>query len=351
MATPTNPRRRGVLALAAAASSLLAASRGARAQAVAFTPNTRYPDAAVEILDPSFAKYRLYSSSVEQLATGMRWAEGPAYFPASRYVLVSDIPNNRIMRYDEVTGHWGEFRAPSNNANGNARDREGRLVTCEHLTRRVTRTEHDGTITVLADRYEGKRLNSPNDIVCAADGALWFSDPPFGIGGNWEGEKATPELPHAVYRIAPDGRLQRMITDLLGPNGLAFSPDGRKLYVIESRATPSRVMWRYDVAADGHTLSGKTRLFDGDGAGALDGFKVDRDGNLWCGWGSDGRPGADSAALDGVKVFNPQGKAIGFIHLPERCPNLVFGGPKNNRLYMASSHSLYALYVDAQGAA
>ena len=349
MAAHTGMGRRGFLKTAAAA-GLAPVLDGAHAQAAGFTPNQRYPDPAVEILDPGFAKYRLYSSSVEQLATGMRWAEGPVYFPASRYLLVSDIPNNRIMRYDEVTGHWGEFRAPSNHTNGNTRDRQGRLVSCEHLTRRVTRTEHDGRITVLADRYDGKRLNSPNDIVCKSDGSLWFTDPPFGILGNWEGDKATPELPHAVYRIAPDGTLQRMIADLAGPNGLAFSPDERKLYVIESRAKPSRIMWRYDVGPDGHTLSNKTRLFDANGAGALDGFKVDRDGNLWCGWGSDGRPGADSAQLDGVKVFDAGGKAIGFIHLPERCPNLTFGGPKNNRLYMACSHSLYALYVEAEGA-
>ena len=349
MAAATGTSRRGFLK-AAAAAGLAPVINTAHAQAAGFTPSQRYPDPAVEILDPGFARYRLYSSSVEQLATGMRWAEGPVYFPASRYLLVSDIPNNRIMRYDEVTGHWGEFRAPSNHANGNTRDRQGRLVSCEHLTRRVTRTEHDGRITVLADRYDGKRLNSPNDIVCKSDGSLWFSDPPFGILGNWEGDKATPELPHAVYRIAPDGTLHRMIADLAGPNGLAFSPDERKLYVVESRATPSRIMWRYDVGPDGHTLSNKTRLFDAAGAGALDGFKVDRDGNLWCGWGADGRPGADSAQLDGVKVFDAGGKAIGFIHLPERCPNLAFGGPKNNRLYMAGSHSLYALYVEAEGA-
>jgi gluconolactonase len=349
MTSSTSAARRGFMQTIAAGAGLVLGGR-ALAQAVAFTPNTRYPDPAVEILDPGFAKYRLYSSSLEQLGTGMRWAEGPVYFPASRYLLVSDIPNNRIMRYDEVTGHWGEFRAPSNHANGNARDREGRLVSCEHLTRRVTRTEHDGSITVLADRYDGKRLNSPNDIVCKSDGALWFSDPPFGIAGEWEGDKATPELPDAVYRIAPDGRLRQVIADLAGPNGLAFSPDERHLYVIESRAVPSRIMWRYDVGADGITLSNKTRLFDADGAGALDGFKVDRDGNLWCGWGADGRADADSAALDGVKVFNPSGKAIGFIHLPERCPNLAFGGPKNNRLYLASSHSLYALYVGVRGA-
>ncbi len=320
------------------------------AHRVAFEPSTRYPDVAIEILDPSFAKYRLYSSAVEQLGTGMRWAEGPVYFPAARYLVLSDIPNNRMMRYDEVTGHWGVFRQPSNQSNGNTRDRQGRLVTCEHLTRRVTRTEHSGKITVLAHGYQGKRLNSPNDVVCQSNGAIWFTDPPFGIAGHWEGEKATPELPPSVYRLSPGGELQAMITDLAGPNGLAFSPDESKLYVIDSRATPSRVLWQYDVGANGVTLSNKTKLFDADGAGALDGFTVDKDGNLWCGWGSDGRAGVSSADLDGVKVFNPNGQPIGFIRLPERCANLTFGGPKNNRLYMASSHSLYSLYVEAEGA-
>jgi gluconolactonase len=319
-------------------------------QQVAFTPSTRYPDPAVKILDPSFAKYRIYSSSVEQLGTGMRWAEGPVYFPAGRYLLVSDIPNNRIMRYDEVTGAWGVFRQPSNQANGNTRDRQGRLVTCEHLTRRVTRTDFDGQVVVLADNFQGKRLNSPNDVVCKSDGSIWFTDPPFGIGGHWEGDKAVAELPHSVYRIAPDGQLGLVDSELAGPNGLAFSPDESSLYIVESRATPSRLIWRYDVGADGATLSNKTLVVDAKGAGAIDGFRVDADGNLWCGWGSDGRAGAPSADLDGVMVFNPQGLAIGFIQLPERCANLSFGGPKNNRLYMASSHSLYALYVEARGA-
>jgi gluconolactonase len=304
-----------------------------------FKPSQRYPDPAVQILDPSFARYRIYSSHVEQLGTGMRWAEGPVWFGDGRYLLVSDIPNNRIMRYDDATGHFGVFRQPSNFANGNTRDRQGRLVTCEHLTRRVTRTEYDGRITVLADRFDGKRLNSPNDVVCKSDGSIWFTDPTFGINGHWEGDKATPELPHAVYRIAPEGRLDVVAADLMGPNGLAFSPDESILYIVESRAQPSRLIWRYDVAPDG-SLANKTRLVDADGPGALDGFRVDTDGNLWCGLGSDGRPGANPADHDGVMVFNPQGKAIGFIRLPERCANLAFGGPKSNRLYMASCHSL-----------
>jgi gluconolactonase len=343
--------RRNVFAAAgvAAAASIVGTQR-VSAQSFDFKPNQRYPDASVEILDSSFAKYRLFSSTVEQLATGMRWAEGPVWFGDGRYLLVSDIPNNRIMRYDEATGAWGVFRQPSNFTNGNARDRQGRLLSCEHLTRRVTRTEYDGKITVLTDNFSGKRLNSPNDIVCKSDGSIWFTDPPFGISGEWEGDKATPELPHSVYRIAPDGKLGLVTAELAGPNGLAFSPDEKKLYIIESRAQPNRVIWAYDVGTDGFTLSNKTKLVDASGPGALDGFKVDVDGNLWCGWGSNGSSAAKPEELDGVMVFNPQGKAIGFIHLPERCPNLAFGGTKKNRLFMASCHSLYALYVEAQGA-
>jgi gluconolactonase len=342
--------RRHMFAGAGAIAATAALSRKAGAQSFEFKPNQRYPDASVQILDPSFTKYRLFSSSVEQLATGMRWAEGPVWFGDGRYLLVSDIPNNRIMRYDEATGGWGVFRQPSNFANGNTRDRQGRLLTCEHLTRRVTRTEYDGTITVLADNFEGKRLNSPNDIVCKSDGSIWFTDPTFGIGGEWEGDKATPELPHSVYRIAPDGKLGLVTAELNGPNGLAFSPDEKKLYIIESRAQPSRLIWGYDVAADGVSLSNKTKVVDANGPGALDGFRLDTEGNLWCGWGSNGSPSAKSEDLDGVMVFNPEGKAIGFIRLPERCANLTFGGRKKNRLFMASCHSLYALYVEARGA-
>lgn len=320
------------------------------AQSFPFTPNQRYPDPAIEILDPSFARYRINSSTLEQVATGARWLEGPVWFGDGRYLLVSDIPNNRIMRYDEATGEWGVFRSSANYTNGLARDRQGRLISCEHLTRRVTRTEYDGSITVLADNYKGKRLNSPNDIVCKSDGSIWFTDPPFGIGGEWEGEKAEPELPHSVYRISPGGELSLVTDEMKGPNGLAFSPDEKQLYIVEGRAAPHRLIWRYDVGADGFTLSNKTVLVTADDGGGLDGIKVDVDGNIWCGWGSSGAPGAKPENLDGVKVFNSAGKAIGFIRLPERCPNLVFGGPKKNRLFMASSHSVYALYVETRGA-
>jgi len=316
---------------------------------IAFTPNHRRPDPAVEVLDPAFLPLRLFAAGVEQLATGLAWAEGPVWFGDGRYLLVSDIPNNRILRWDETTGAVSEFRNPSDNANGHVRDRQGRLVSCEHLTRRVTRTEYDGRITVLADRYQGKRLNSPNDITCHADGSLWFSDPVFGILSDFEGEKAEPELPQGVYRIdGATGDLSLQLDDLKGPNGLAFSPDGKRLYVIESRAQPHRLIWAYDV--DGASLSNKRLLVDPGGPGAFDGMAVDVQGNLWCGFGSDGSASADAAVLDGVRVYDPQGKPLAHIHLPERCANLCFGGAKGNRLFMASTHSLYALYVNTRGA-
>ncbi|RDJ21053.1 SMP-30/gluconolactonase/LRE family protein [Bosea caraganae] len=358
--------RRHLLAggLAAVAGSAL--SKSAFAQAFPFKPNQRYPDPAVEILDPSFAKYRIYSSTVEQLATGMRWAEGPVYFPEGRYLLLSDIPNNRIMKYDEVKNSFSVFRENANFANGNARDRQGRLISCEHsVTRRVTRTEKNGKITVLADSYEGKRLNAPNDVVVRSDDTIWFTDPLFGISGEWEGSRGKPEQATTnVYRLSADGKLAAVITDLVNPNGLAFSPDEKKLYVVEWRGTPNRSIWSYDIDAAGKA-SNKVKVVDAADFGALDGFRVDRDGNLWCGYGSNGALDAEPAEagrrkvfglrgksedLDGVMVFSPAGKPLAFIRLPERCANLCFGGPKGNRLYMASSHSLYALYVEAHGA-
>ena len=273
--------RRNVFAAAgvAAAASIVGTQR-VSAQSFDFKPNQRYPDASVEILDSSFAKYRLFSSTVEQLATGMRWAEGPVWFGDGRYLLVSDIPNNRIMRYDEATGAWGVFRQPSNFTNGNARDRQGRLLSCEHLTRRVTRTEYAGKITVLTDNFSGKRLNSPNDIVCKSDGSIWFTDPPFGISGEWEGDKEHLNCLILFIALHLMASWDSVTAELAGPNGLAFSPDEKKLYIIESRAQPNRVIWAYDVGTDGFTLSNKTKLVDANGPGALDGFKVDVDGKF-----------------------------------------------------------------------
>jgi gluconolactonase len=307
-------------------------------------PSERYPDPAVQILDPSFARYRLALASVERIATGMRWSEGPVYFGDARCLLWSDIPNSRMMRWDEETGAVSVFRRPSNNANGNTRDRQGRLVTCEHDTRRVTRTEYDSTITVLMDKFDGKPLNSPNDVVVKSDDSVWFTDPQFGILGNYEGHVATQELPTNVYRLDPrSGRATVVAGDINGPNGLAFSPDETKLYIVESRSTP-RLIRAYDVVDDGKLANGRV-LITAEPDGTPDGFRVDVDGNLWCGWGM------GSPALDGVKVFDPQGKPIGFIALPERAANVCFGGPKRNRLFMAASHSVYSLYVNTQGVA
>jgi gluconolactonase len=260
MQEETTQARRGFLKTAAGASlaalgpiSAATVAGPAQAQSFDFKPNQRYPDPAVQILDPSFGKYRIYSSTVEQVATGMRWAEGPAYFADGRYLLLSDIPNNRIMKFDETNGSLSVFRQNANYANGNARDRQGRLLTCEHsVTRRVTRTEYNGKITVLADSFNGKRLNAPNDLVVKSDDSIWFTDPLFGINGEWEGSRAKPEQETTnVYRIAKDGKISAAITDLFNPNGLAFSPDEKKLYVVEWKGTPNRSIWSYDVAADG----------------------------------------------------------------------------------------------------
>ncbi len=303
----------------------------------------RYPDPAVEILDPSFAKYRIFSAAVERLATGFRWAEGPVWFGDGRFLLWSDIPNNRIMKWEEETGALSVFRKPSNHANGNTRDRQGRLVTCEHGGRRITRTEYDGSLTIILDAHEGKRLNSPNDIVVKSDGSMWFTDPPFGILGTYEGHKATPESPQNVYRVdGTSGIATAVAIDMRGPNGLAFSPDEKTLYVVESRATPNRLIIAFDVVDGGKTLANK-RVFIDAGPGTPDGFRCDVDGNLWCGWGM------GSAELDGVVVYSPQGKLIGRIRLPERCANVCFGGANRDRLFMAASKSLYAIYVNTQG--
>jgi len=306
-------------------------------------PSESYPDQAVEVLDPSFAKYRLPLAGVERLATGCRWAEGPVWFGDGRFLLWSDIPNNRILKWEEETGAVSIFRKPSDNANGHTRDRQGRLITCEHDSRRVTRTEYDGSITVLMDRFEGKRLNSPNDVVVKSDGSIWFTDPPFGILGHYEGHAAAQELPTNVYRIdRQSGHASVVAEGINCPNGLCFSPDEQRLYIVESRSEPRRILV-YDVMADGMRLD-RGRLFvDAGPGGTPDGFRCDVDGNLWAGWGM-------SREQDGVMIFSPHGEPIGRIALPERCANLCFGGPKRNRLFMAASHSIYALYVNTQGA-
>lgn len=309
-------------------------------------PVVRYPDPAVEALDPRFAAYRVANAAVERLWTGGRWTEGPVWFGDGRYLLWSDIPNNQMLRLNEESGVAGVFRSPSNYSNGNTRDRQGRLITCEHSARRVTRTEHDGRITVLIDRFEGKRLNGPNDVIVRSDGSIWFTDPGYGLLMNYEGERAEFELPRNVYMLDPvTGRATVAADDFDRPNGLCFSPDERQLYIVDTGAshTPNgpRHIRVFDVAGDCRLVNG--RIFVDMSPGLADGIRTDRDGNLWAavGWGGEG--------YDGVHCYSPGGELIGRIHLPEPCSNLCFGGLKKNRLFMTAGQSVYSLYVEALG--
>jgi gluconolactonase len=327
--------RRSMLAGAAAAAGF------ARTALADDWQPARYPDAAIKVLDPSFRKYRPGIVGIERLATGMTWGEGPVWFGDGRYLLWSDIPNNRIMRWDEETGAVSVFRKPSNMANGNTRDRQGRLVSCEHRGRRVTRTEYDGEITVLADRFDGKPLNSPNDVVVKSDDSIWFTDPAYGIINNYNGSVDKKELPMNVYRLDKTGKLSVVAGDVNRPDGLAFSPDEKTLYIIEDGGSPP-VIRAYDVVDDGTRIASGREFIRMD-KGAGDGLRLDVDGNLWCGWqGGDG--------LDGVMIFNPAGQPIGHIDLPERCANVCFGGYRKSRLFMVASRSLYALWVNTSGA-
>ena len=299
----------------------------------------RYPDPAIETLDPRFAPYRLGSAAVERLWTGARWAEGPVWFGDGRFLLFSDIPNDRILRWSEETGAVTTFRAPANNSNGHTRDRQGRLISCEHGARRVTRTEHDGQITVLLDRFDGKRLNAPNDVVVHSDGSIWFTDPGYGILGHYEGNKAPFELPCAVYRLDPTSGVATVVSDdFERPNGLCFSPDERLLYIVDTGA-PANI--RVFSVENGQLSAG--RVFVQMSPGGSDGIRTDRDGNLWAAAGG-------GAGFDGVHCYAPDGALLGKIHLPEVCSNLCFGGAKKNRLFMTASQSLYSVYVEALGA-
>ena len=300
----------------------------------------RYPDPAVQVLDPRFERYRIGNAAVERIATGCRWAEGPVWFGDHRCLLWSDIPNNRMLRWDEVTEAVTVFRSPSNYANGHTRDLRGRLISCEHLTRRVTRTEYDGSITTLVDQFDGKPLNAPNDVVVASDGSVWFTDPGYGSMSNYEGREVALELPTAVYRLGPDdGVAEPVIVELDRPNGLCFSPDESLLYVVDSGSTP-RSIHVYDIAAG---TVGAGRLFTDISPGGADGIRCDSDGNVWAACsGGEGH--------DGVHVFTADGTRIGQIVLPEVCANLCFGGAARNRLFMAASQSIYALFVNTTGA-
>ncbi|SRR5581483_3989518 len=292
-------------------------------------------EARFETLDERFGPKG--DKRIARLHTGCRWTEGPAYFPAGRYLVFSDIPNDRILRWDETTGSVGVFRHPAGFANGHTVDRQGRLVSCEHGHRRVTRTEHDGSVTVLADRYQGKRFNSPNDVVVHSDGSVWFTDPSYGIDSDYEGHQAESEIGAChVYRVRPsDGDLRVVADDFPGPNGLAFSADERQLYIVDSREKHIR---RFDVtdAASGRLSGGE--VFATSTAGSFDGVRFDNTGRLW------------AAAHDGLHCFDPDGTLLGKLHFPEIVANFTFGGPQRNVLFVCGSTSLYAIRTNVTGA-
>jgi gluconolactonase len=393
----TMSRRTLVQAMAAGAGALAVSTRTAMAQDRAtpattvttpprdFGPNapptTYFWDPDVVAADPAFNGLVQANTPIQRLYTGAMWSEGPAWSAQGRYLLWSDIPNNRQLRWLEDDGRVTVFRAPSNNSNGNGFDHQGRQLSCEHLARRVVRYEHDGTATVIADSYQGKRLNSPNDVAPHPDGSVWFTDPPYG-GQLYEGEPDGPggpsnaagrlnprigqpagfvpgkrELPTNVYRVDPTGRIDIAVTEaqVPDPNGLAFSHDYKKLYVISTGKGPGDSgpggkgeMYVFDVGQD-NKLSNK-KLFsdfmiDGVKCGP-DGVRCDVEGNVWVSSNARGVVG-----YSGVTVWTPEGKLIGRIRLPEVTANLCFGGPKRNRLFMAASQSLYAIYVRTQGAA
>jgi gluconolactonase len=291
-------------------------------------------EARFEVIDERFAACS-GDSRIERLVDGCRWAEGPVYFPAGRYLLWNDIPNDRMLRWDEASGLVGVFRQPSDYANGNTIDRAGRLVTCEQGTRRVTRTEHDGSLTVIADRFEGKRLNSPNDVVVRSDRSIWFTDPSYGIDSDYEGHRAESEIGACnVYRVDPgSGECRVVAEDFVRPNGLAFSLDETRLYVADTRMNHIRV---FDVGDEGALTGGD--VFATCSAGHFDGFRLDDAGRLW------------AAAGDGVHCFHPDGTLIGKLRLPEVAANLVFGGPKRNRLFVCATTTLYSILLNVNGA-
>lgn len=295
-----------------------------------------------EIIDPSFGACFIAHARVERLWTGARWSEGPAWFAAGRYLVWSDIPNNAIMRWDETDGSVSIFRQPSNHANGHTIDQQGRLITCEHLMRRVTRTEHDGSITSIADKVDGMRLNSPNDVVVKSDGSIWFSDPSYGIISHYEGALADSEIGAChVYRWDPKTKkINAVTTDYVKPNGLAFSPDETYLYIADTGAShdpggPAHIR-RHRILADEKTLA-DGEIFAECTNGLFDGFRFDSDGRIW------------SSAADGVHCLDQTGKLIGKIHIPEFVSNVCFGGERLNRLFITGTTSLYGVYLDVVG--
>jgi gluconolactonase len=340
--------RRSFLGLGAAATATALATKSLSEETDAGSESPiRYPDSRIVVLEPAFAKYKIGNTAIQRLWTGALWAEGCAWNSGGRYLVWSDIPNNRQLRRLDEDGHVSVFRSPSNNSNGNTFDFEGRLLSCEHDTRRVIRHEHNGSLSVLADQWNGKPLNAPNDIVVHPDGGIWFTDPGYGIMGNYEGHTDRLEIKEAVYRIDPKtAKLELLSDEGYKPNGLCFSPDYKQLYVADTGGPNPRGIDVYDVIGE-KQLKGRRRFCSMELNGRMggsDGIRADVAGNIWsaAGWAGEG--------YDGVHIFSPEGQRIGMILLPEICANLCFGGPKRNRLFMAASQSLYAVYVEAQGA-